>query len=161
MVSVQDVSGKSTSPSAPPLVIEQKGCQYQPYVAAVQTGQKITVKNDDPVMHNVHTTPGNSSNKEQNKAQQPNGADRSFSFEAPEEFMRFKCDVHPWMFAYVSVFDHPYFAVNGKDGAYKIANVPPSNYKVLAKHRKGGSVEQEIEVKDGANSLDFVIELKP
>ena len=160
VVSVQGLDGKSTGETAAPLTIEQKGCEYRPYVAACQTKQKVTVKNGDPVMHNVHTTPAASGNKEMNKAQQPSGADLTFSFDAPEEFMRFKCDVHPWMFTYVSVFDHPYFAVTGPDGGYKIANVPPGKYKVIAKHRKGGSVEKEIEVKDGANPLDFVIELK-
>ena len=161
VVSLQGLSGKSAGAAAPPLVIEQKGCEYTPYVAACQTKQKITVKNSDPVMHNVHSTAGNPDNKDQNKAQMAQGPDLTFSFDAPEEFMRFKCDVHPWMFAYVSVFDHPYFAVTGKDGAYKIANVPPGKYKIVARHRKGGSVEKEIEVKDGANPLDFVIELKP
>ena len=162
VVSFQGISGKSAGETAAPLVIEQKGCEYLPYVAACQTKQKVLVKNEDDVMHNVHTTPAaTSGNKEMNKAQQPKGPDLTFSFDAPEDFMRFKCDVHPWMFTYVSVFDHPWFAVTGRDGGYKIANVPPGKYKVLAKHRKGGSVEKEIEVKEGANTLDFVIELKP
>ena len=79
----------------------------------------------------------------------PNGADLTFSFSKPENFLKFKCDVHQWMFAWVSVFDHPYFAVSGKDGTFKIANVPPGKYKLQATHRKAGTVTQEIEVKEG------------
>ena len=35
-----------------------------------------------------------------------------------------KCDVHPWMSAYVGVFSHPFFAVTGDDGKFTIAGLP-------------------------------------
>jgi plastocyanin len=152
--------GKSTGASAAPLLIDQKGCEYQPYVAAVQTGQKIVVKNSDPVLHNVHATPTVAGNQEENLAQMPGGANLEFSFAKPEEFLRFKCDVHPWMFSYLTVVDHPYFAVTGKDGVYKIANVPPGKYTLKAMHRKAGEVSQEIEVTDAGASADLAIQLK-
>lgn len=162
VVSVKGVNGTSTGESAQPLLIDQKGCEYLPYVAAVQTKQKVQVKNSDPVMHNVHPTPTASGNKEKNQAMLPNSPDLTLVFAAPEEFLRFKCDVHPWMFAYVSVFDHPFFAVTGKDGSFKIANIPPGKYTVVAKHRKAApaGVEKEIEVKADGGKVDFEIELK-
>jgi len=47
--------------------------------------------------------------------------------------------------------DSPYFAISGKDGTFKIANVPPGKYTLEAAHRKAGVSTQEIEVKaDGA-----------
>jgi plastocyanin len=150
VVSLEGVSGKSTGAAAAPVVMDQKACLYIPQILAVQTGQKITVKNSDPVLHNVHAQPTAAGNPEENKAQMPNGADLSFSFPKAEEFLKFKCDVHPWMFAWVSVFDHPYFAVSAADGTFKIANVPPGKYTLKASHRKAGSVTKEIEVKDGA-----------
>jgi len=150
VVSLEGISGKSTGASAPPFVLDQKGCEYVPSIFAVQTGQKIVVKNSDPVLHNIHTMPAEGSgNTTKNEAQLPNGADLTFSFSKPENFLKFKCDVHSWMFAWVSIFDHPYFAVSGKDGTFKIANVPPGKYKVQAAHRKAGVVTQEIEVKEG------------
>jgi len=162
VVSVQGISGKSTGASAPPVVLDQKGCEYIPSILAVQTDQKIVVKNSDPVLHNVHNVPGEGSgNKEKNEAQLPNGADLTFSFSKPENFLKFKCDVHQWMFAWVSIFDHPYFAVSGKDGSFKIANVPPGKYKLQAAHRKAGTVTQEIEVKEGEPAkADFALEAK-
>ena len=162
VVSVQGISGKSTGASAPPVVLDQKGCEYIPSILAVQTDQKIVVKNSDPVLHNVHNVPGEGSgNKEKNEAQLPNGADLTFSFSKPENFLKFKCDVHQWMFAWVSIFDHPYFAVSGKDGSFKIANVPPGKYKIQATHRKAGTVTQEVEVKEGeAAKADFTLEVK-
>ena len=162
IVSVQGISGKSTGASAPPVTLDQKGCEYVPSIFAVQTDQKIVVRNSDPVLHNVHDVPGEGSgNKEKNEAQLPNGADLTFSFAKAENFLKFKCDVHQWMFAWVSIFDHPYFAVSGKDGTFKIANVPPGKYKIQAAHRKAGTVTQEVEVKEGEPAkVDFTLDVK-
>src|ERR1044071_4801131 len=66
VVSLQGVSGKSTGASAKPVVMDQKGCEYTPQILAVQTDQKITVKNSDPVLHNIHDLPTVAGNKEQN-----------------------------------------------------------------------------------------------
>ena len=151
VVSLEGITGKSTGPAATPVIMDQKNCIYVPQILAVQTGQKILVKNSDPVLHNVHAQPDpKSGNKEQNLAQLAGSPDLSFTFAKPEQFLKFKCDVHPWMFAWVSVFDHPYFAVSGKDGSFKIANVPPGKYVLEAAHRKAGTITQEIEVKEGA-----------
>jgi plastocyanin len=160
VVSVQGLSGQSTGASAPPVVLDQKGCEYVPAILAAQTGQKLSIKNSDPVLHNVHSLPTVSGNDEKNLAQMPNGADLVFTFTKPEEFLKFKCDVHPWMFAWVSVFDHPYFAVSGKDGAFKITGLKPGKYTLKAMHRKAGAVTQEIEVKDGETKADFTLEAK-
>ena len=156
------ITGKSTGASAPPVVLDQKNCQYSPQIFAVQTGQKIMVKNSDQVLHNVHEVPAaDTGNQEQNQAQMPGSPDLPFTIAKPEMFLKFKCDVHPWMFAWVSVFDNPYFAVSEKDGSYKIANVPPGKYKIQAAHRKAGAVTQDIEVKEGAPAnVDFALEAK-
>lgn len=164
VVMLKGISGKSTGASAAPLVVDQKGCEYIPYVAAAQTGQKIVVKNSDPVMHNVHPTPVNTAggNKEDNKAQFPAGADLTFTFPATENFLRFKCDVHPWMFSYITVVDHPYFATTDKDGAFTIKDVPPGKYTVVALHRKAAltGVEKEIEVTADGAKADFTLDVK-
>ncbi|EEF57102.1 carboxypeptidase regulatory-like domain-containing protein [Pedosphaera parvula] len=160
IVKIVNVTGKSTGESAAPAVIDQKGCEYVPYILAVQTNQKILIKNSDPVLHNVHPTPTASGNKETNKAQMPAGPDLTFVFPTAEDFLRFKCDVHPWMFGYVTVVDSPYFAVTDKDGNFKISNLPPGKYKIEASHRKAGKVEQEIEVKDSGAKADFTLEVK-
>src|SRR5688572_12489506 len=138
VVMLKGISGKSTGAVAAPLIVDQKGCEYIPYVTAAQTGQKIVVKNSDPMMHNVHPMPANTAggNKEDNKAQFPGGADLTFTFPATENFLKFACNVHPWMFSYVTVVDHPYFAVTGKDGTFTIKDVPPGKYTIVALHRK-------------------------
>ncbi len=161
VVTVKGITGKSTGESAEPITLDQKGCEYIPSIAAVQTGQKIVVKNSDPFFHNVDVVPaapGNTS-KQKNIAQGAGAADVTISFPAAEDFLKFKCDVHPWMFAYVTVVDSPYFSVSAKDGTYKISNLPPGKYTIEAVHRKAGKVSKDIEVTDGNVTLDFTMEV--
>jgi plastocyanin len=155
VVSLKGVTGKSTGASAPPVVIDQKGCLYSPTIVAVQTDQKIIVKNSDNCVHNVHDKPAVDGNQESNDVQMPGGADLTYTFAKPEPFLKFQCDVHPWMFAWVTVVDSPYFCVSDKDGKFTIKNVPPGKYTVEAAHRKLGSQTQEVEVKDADVTVNF------
>ena len=166
VVILKGVAGaKSGGSVAAPFILDQKGCEYIPYVAAAQTGQKIVVKNSDPATHNVHPSPVNTAagNKEANQAQAAGGADLTFQFPAAENFLRFRCDLHPWMNSYITVVDHPYFAVTGPDGKFTIKNVPPGKYSIVALHRTVArtGVEQSIEAKADGGKADFMLEIKP
>ena len=155
VVSLKGVTGKSTGASAPSVVIDQKGCLYTPTIVAIQTGQKLVVKNSDNCVHNVHDKPTADGNQESNNVQMPGGADLTYTFAKPEPFLKFQCDVHPWMFAWVTVVDSPYFSVSDKDGKFVIKNVPPGKYTIEAAHRKLGAQTQEVEVKDGDVTVNF------
>lgn len=151
--------------TAAPLTLDQQGCEYIPYIAGVQAGQKISVKNSDQTLHNVHPTPVVPGNKEANKAQMAGGAPLEFTFDQPEIFLRFKCDVHPWMFSYVGVVANGYFAVTDANGNYTIKDVPPGKYTVEAVHRKshqkgGSGLTQSVDVGAGGAKADFVVEVK-
>ena len=161
VVMLKGISGKSTGASAPPVELNQKGCQYVPSILALQTGQKLIVKNSDPVLHNVHSLSA-AGNPDKNIAQMAGSPDLTFTFDKPENFLKFKCDVHGWMFAWITVVDHPYFAVTDKDGKFTIKNVPAGKYTVVALHRKAAptGVEKEIEVKDADATVDFTLEVK-
>jgi plastocyanin len=156
VVYLKNMDGKSTGASAPAAVLDQKGCVYLPGIFAVQTGQKITVKNSDECIHNVHDVPDPASgNPEHNDGQQAGSPDLTYAFPKPEMFLKFQCDVHPWMRAWLTVFDHPYFAVTDKDGKFTIKNVPPGKYTIEAAHRKAGTQSLEIEVKDATVTAEF------
>jgi hypothetical protein len=163
-VTLKGIKGQSTGASAAPAVLDQRGCEYLPYVLAIQTQQKMLVKNSDPLMHNIHPTPAVPGNKEENRAQMPNGPDLTFTFPKAETFLRLKCDVHQWMFAYVSVVDHPYFAVSDKTGRYTIKNVPPGKYTVEAYHRKAAPLSapatKQIDLKGDNVTADFKLEAR-
>lgn len=155
------VEGKTfPTPSETP-TIDQIGCLYEPYVSGVMVNQKFKIKNSDSTLHNIHATP--KLNKEFNFAQPIKDQVNEKSFDKPEVVVRLKCDVHPWMFAYVGVLDHPYFAVTDKDGNFKISGVPDGKYTLEAYHVKAHmanpGVSQEITVK-GDTKADFTIELK-
>jgi plastocyanin len=158
VVSLKGISGQSTGASAAPAMLDQKGALYSPQILAIQTGQKLIVKNSDALVHNVHTTP--TANPESNQVQMGGGPDLTYTFAKPEAFLKFKCDVHPWMFAWVTVVDHPYFAVTDKDGKFTIKNVPAGKYTLEAAHRKLGTQTAEIEVKADGAAQNFTFEVK-
>jgi plastocyanin len=168
IVMLKGVPAKEADASAAPAVMDQKGCLYEPQILAIQTGQKLIVKNSDAAtMHNVHINPTAQANLDAystkiSQPQMPGGADLTYSFTAPENFMKFQCDVHPWMFAWVTVVDNPYFAVTDKDGKFTIKNVPPGSYKIVALHRKASptGVEKTVDVKDSGATVDFTLEVK-
>ncbi|MGB7156727.1 MAG: hypothetical protein WBD40_01595 [Tepidisphaeraceae bacterium] len=138
-----------------PVVLDQKGCMYEPHVLSMTVGQELAVKNSDGFLHNVHslavTNPAfnfGQPNKDPGKKvpEQP---------KATETF-RVKCDVHPWMSAYVGVFEHPFHAVSAEDGKYTIkGTLPDGDYTLVAWHEKFGEKEEQITVKDGKAEKDF------
>lgn len=155
----QDITGKSTGASEPAALLDQKGCLYVPQLLMIQTGQKLIVKNSDPCVHNVHTT-STAGNPEHNDVQMPGGPELTYTFPKPEMFMQFKCDIHPWMFAWVSIFDNPYFAMSSSDGKFVIKNVPPGKYTIVADHRKLGKETQTVDVTDKNVSVNFTFHVK-
>jgi len=143
-------------------LLDQVNCEYTPYVAAVRAGQTIAIRNSDPTLHNVHATP--QINKEFNFAQPVKGMVTEKVFDKPElPPIRFKCDVHPWMFSYVGVFDHPFFAVTDEKGNFKISGLPNGKYTLVAYHRRTHTttegLAQEVAV-DGDTKVEFVVQLK-
>jgi len=139
-------------------VIEQKGCVYQPHVLALRANQKLEVRNSDACSHNIHPVPSN--NREWNKAQPPSSTVQE-TFAREEVGIPLKCNVHPWMRAYLAVFKHPYFAVTSKDGSFDLSNLPPGTYTISAWHEKLGTATQKVTV--GSNetkTVEFVFKPK-
>jgi plastocyanin len=158
-VYVKEGAKPTSAPASKGPTLDQVGCEYQPYVLGVQAGQHFDVKNSDAVLHNVHALPKN--NKERNIAQPVRNMTSDFVFDKPEVLVKFKCDVHPWMFAYAGVTDHPYFAVTDKDGNFKISGLPAGDYTVEAYHLKAGSKTEKVTVgADDKKTVNFGLEAK-
>jgi hypothetical protein len=161
------LEGKKFTPPSDAIELDQQGCNYQPYVSGVMIGQPLRIKNSDPIMHNIHALPKVDGNTEFNFAQPSQGdvndTKWTSSIKSPEVLVKMKCDVHPWMFAYVGVQDNPYFAVTDKDGNFKIANVPPGKYTLTAYHLKAHGAKpgetQDITVAEGAVTANFTVEV--
>lgn len=124
------------------VAIDQKGCLYDPRVVAVMVGQTLQFRNSDQEAHNVHGRP-----KEIDGwnflMSRPNST-RDLTFDKPEVGILVSCDVHPWMRAYVSIFDNPYFAVTPSDGTVPLQGVPPGDYVVAVWHERLGTLVKPV-----------------
>ena len=157
VVSIKKEEGQELpgAASATPAELEQKGCQYMPHVIAVMVGQGINVKNSDPTLHNVHTLP--EKNDGENKAQPAPGIAKLKTPKEAEVF-KVKCDVHPWMGAWVAVIDNPYFAVTDKDGKYTLPKgLPNGDYTLHVWHEKYGEQDVKITVKDDKAEANITV----
>jgi len=135
--------------------IDQVGCIYTPHLLAVQAGQTLTIKNSDPTLHNVQATAA--LNAGFNQAMPPNTPPITHTFDQPEAApIKFKCQVHPWMTAYVGVFSHPFFSVTGDDGSFTIKNLPAGKYTIGVWHEKYGEKTFDVEVTDGGTATQEV-----
>src|SRR3954470_4144517 len=90
----------------PAALLDQVDCRYVPHAVAVQVGQSLRIRTSDPkTLHNVHLLA--SSNPQLNFGLTDAGAEKPVTFGQPE-FIRTKCDVHPWMTGYIGVFESPF-----------------------------------------------------
>lgn len=150
----EGLSEQNFEPPSQPVVLDQKGCMYQPHVLAMQANQRIEVINHDPTSHNIHPLPAN--NREWNKSEPP-GFKAEETFPREEIAIPVKCNIHPWMRGYVAVFKHPYFAVTGKDGSFDLSGLPPGTYTIKVWHEKLGTSTQKITVAaNETKTIDFV-----
>ena len=129
------------------VLVGQKDCMYRPRVQGAVEGQKIKVQNEDPTLHNVHTYEGTKTLF--NQAQPPGSAAIEKPLPKTEDVVKLKCDVHPWMAAFVVVNKNPYFAVTKEDGTFQIKDVPAGTYTVEAWHEKLGTKTQQVTVTEG------------
>jgi plastocyanin len=128
-----------------PVVLDQKGCRYNPHILGIMAGQPLKITNTDTADHNIHDMPSN--NPPFNESQMPTDKPVIKKFPNAEMMIPVQCNQHPWMRAYINVMSHPYFAVSGPDGSFEIKNLPPGEYTIAAVHERLG--EQTMKVKVG------------
>lgn len=139
---------------AEPKVLDQDGCRYHPRVLGVQAGQKLQIKNSDPVLHNVNAKP--QQQRGFNISQPVQGMTTERTFNTPEVMVRVECDVHGWMSAYVGVLTHPYYGVTGDQGAFTLQGLPAGTYTIEAWHERYGTRTQTVSVGAGeTKTIEF------
>lgn len=151
------VTGKFDPPAEKPL-LDQVGCMYTPHVLGMVKGQSLQIKNSDATLHNVHCL--SKANPEFNFGQPVQNDIREKPFRKAEEAIKIKCDVHPWMGAWLFVLDHPFFSVSDRDGKFEIKGLPAGKYTLTAWHEKLGTTTKEVEVAgDGKiEGVDFTFD---
>jgi hypothetical protein len=139
---------------ANPVELKQEGCMYAPHVMAVMATQNLDIKNADPTNHNIHPMPAN--NPDFNQSQPPGSGDINHDFAREEVMVPVKCNIHPWMRAYIGVVNNPFYAVTGDDGTFTLKGLPPGTYTIQVWHEKYLTQEQQVTVgaKD-SKTVDF------
>jgi plastocyanin len=132
-------AGKTWPAPATPVVLDQNGCQYKPHMQGIMVGQTYRILNSDGVLHNIHSLP--KINTSFNKPMPPTLKETTTTFTKPEPIFQIKCDVHPWMTAYIGVFTHPFFSATGTDGKFTISGLDPGTYEITAWHERLGPRE--------------------
>ena len=127
-----------------PVVLDQQKCRYTPHVIGVQVGQSLTIRNSDPLLHNVRSD--GTVNQPFDVATPLQGIEVKRTFSTREVMVPFKCNVHAWMTAYVGVLEHPFFAVTDAAGRFSIANLPPGSYTLEVWHETFGTQTQQVTV---------------
>jgi plastocyanin len=148
---------KNAPPSAgsgvpAPALLDQVNCVFKPHVLTVLAGQAVRFKSSDPTLHNVHTL------CEHNPAMNigmSKDQTREARFDSAEIF-RVKCDVHPWMSAWIGVFSHPHYSMTADGGKFEIANIPAGQQTLVAWHERFGELEQTVTItRDKTSDISF------
>lgn len=136
-------------------VLDNKSCEFVPAIQVIRTGA-IAIHNSDPVLHNTRAFYGR---RTAFNVALPNLGDQ-VTQELPRPGMvRVECDAHGWMLAHVFVADNPYYALTGEDGGFRITDIPPGDYTLVATQSYTGDSETPVTLK-GGETLTLPIELK-
>jgi plastocyanin len=147
-------AGKTYPAPTTPVVLDQNGCQYKPHAMGIMVGQPYKILNSDGILHNIHTLP--KVNPAFNKGMPPTLKEATTVFNKPEDVFHIKCDVHPWMSAYMAVFTHPFFSATGPDGKFTISGLDPGTYEITAWHERLGTKTASVTVgASGTKTQDF------
>jgi len=150
----EGLEGKTFKPSAEKVVLNQEGCLYSPHVIGIQVKQSLEITNSDSTMHNVNARA--KVNRRFNIAQPIKNMKTIKKFTKPEIAIPFKCDVHPWMAAYVAVVAHPFFNVSDAAGKFEIKSLPAGTYVLEAWHEKLGTATKKVTLGKGqTKSVSF------
>lgn len=139
-----------------PVVVELKGCRFEPHLTVVHVGTSVSWEHSDAISHNIHiytlkneawsTTVPPFSKREQTLM----GA----------EAIRLGCDIHPWMESYVYVTEATHFTLTGTDGSFKIEGVPPGEYKLEIWHERLGKGRGTVTVNADGSSEAIAVQMR-
>ena len=142
--------------SGKPLPLERRyeathtRCRLTPRVQAALVGGTLNIRSVDPIWHRTRilgmTRRDTLSVVSQSDAGQVVPVEGALREPGQLEL---RCDLHPWTRAWIAVFDHPYFAVTERDGAFTLDGIPPGRYRLVAWHERFGIVEDSVDVTAG------------
>nr|VFJ92416.1 MAG: Polysaccharide lyase family 4, domain II [Candidatus Kentron sp. LFY] len=139
--------------------VDQKGCEFHPFLQVMRNDQEFSALNSDPVSHNIHTYEilGRAKKTVFNVSQPDQGSEIKKKVKLKRgAAMKVECDQHDFMHGFVFVAKNPYFAVVDEKGNYTIDNIPPGKYTVKAWHGTLGEKKVKVDVGSGKSATaDF------
>jgi plastocyanin len=138
---------EADGPPATAATMGQRNFMFEPQVLAVRAGQPVRFTNDDPANHNVRVEDADPRNTFSISTASGSVGPHVHSF-APvraDRPLQLSCDIHPWMAAWIYVFDHDLFAVTDPGGTFRIHDVPPGRHR-LAVRQPSGRLARDLTV---------------
>ena len=126
------------------VVLDQPCCAFTPHAIAIREGQDVVAKNSSPIVHNTHWTGHPLKNPGGNKSIGPGQSLSIEGLKADKYPVKVACDIHPWMNAWIRVFDHPYFALTDENGKFEFKLAPAGKYRLVVWHEAVGWVPPRV-----------------
>jgi plastocyanin len=130
--------------------LDQRNETFVPHVLAIVAGTTVDFPNSDRTYHNVFSL---SKTKTFDLGRYAVGRSKSVRFDRPG-IVRVFCDIHSHMSAFILVFAHRYFSVSEPDGSYRLENVPPGTYTVVAWHEAAALESRRVVVPDAGGEVE-------
>jgi hypothetical protein len=141
-----------SSPAMPKM--EQVSRRFLPDLLAVPIGSTVSFPNMDPIFHNVFSL---SKAKAFDLGNYDKGDTRTVVFSKPG-VVYVNCHLHPNMAATIVVTPNQWYARSDAAGAYRIPDVPPGEYMIVAWHKAAGFFRKAVTLEPGRNAVvDFFI----
>lgn len=126
----------ASSAVANEVFLDNKHCRFDPHVVLLQTSQTLVVGNSDSVGHNTNLA---TFRNPQFNELIPSGGQKQVKLKTEEPLpVKVACNIHPWMFAWVVVKDHPYMAVSDQSGKLEIKDLPVGEWSFQLWQEKAG-----------------------
>lgn len=143
-----------------PVVVDQVENIFTPPVVAVRSGEIVTFLNSDQANHNVRTMTSDAANQFNVFTGIGGSYKHQFASSGGDRPIRLSCDIHPWMRAWVYVFDHPRFAVTDKEGAFRIENIPPGEHRLILRQPDIRYSEERVVTVKAGETTRINVEIK-
>lgn len=149
--------GKASKAAESKIKVDQKSCDFSPHVQVVEVGQPVEIVNSDATLHNIQAT--QKMRTLFNHVQSNKGMLQKEKF-SEVGLVSLNCQAHNWMQGWIYVLPHPYHAVTGADGGFKLTDVPPGEYELHVWQEHVGEQVTDIKVEAGKpTKVDY--EMKP
>ncbi len=122
--------------------LDQRNEAFVPHVLAIVAGTTVDFPNNDKTYHNVFSL---SPTKPFDLGRYAAGRSKSIRFDRPG-IVRVFCDIHSHMSAFILVFAHRHFTVTDEEGRYRLDNVPPGTYTVVAWNESAATESRRVVV---------------